>query len=135
MKLRKISKKGNILTENLIFIMLNLIFLIILILFLFSKIESTAVLEEKYAKQIALIIDSAEPGMTIEVNMEEAYKNMAEGMDFKKIIKIEENRVYVKLSDRGGYSYSFFNNNEVNINGDENKLIYIIAVDNKGRYE
>jgi len=56
---RMIHKKGNILTGNIIFIILNLVFLSILIIFLFSKMGSAIVLEEKYAKQIALILDSA----------------------------------------------------------------------------
>jgi len=132
MKLRKISRKGNILTENLVFIMLNLIFLIILILFLFSKIESTALLEEKYAKQIALIIDSAEPGMIIEFKMEEAFDKMDKGINFEDIVWKEENQVHVKLSDKGEYVYSFFNDNEVTINGDESKKIYIITIDKVG---
>ena len=52
------SKRGNILTGNVIFIVLNLVFLGILVLFLFSKMGSAAVLEEKHAKQIALIIEA-----------------------------------------------------------------------------
>ena len=59
------SNKANILTQNIIFIVLNLVFLSILVVFLFSKMGSAAILEEKYAKQIALILDSAEPGMII----------------------------------------------------------------------
>ena len=129
MKLRKISKKGNILTENLVFIMLNLIFLIILILFLFSKIESTALLEEKYAKQIALIIDSADPGMIIEFKMDEAFDKMDKGINFEDIVWTEDNKVHVKLSDKGDYVYSFFNDNEVSINPVVDEKMYIIAID------
>ena len=35
---------------------------------------SAAVLEERYSKEIALLIDSAKPGMTISLNMEDAVK-------------------------------------------------------------
>ena len=63
------KKRGQILVENIVFIILNLVFLTILILFIFSKSGSEANLEEKYSKQIALIIDSAKPGMTIHLNM------------------------------------------------------------------
>ena len=69
---KRLNKKANILTENIIFIVLNLLFITILILFLFSKMGSAAVLEEKYAKQIALIIDSAKPFTEISLNMEDA---------------------------------------------------------------
>ena len=66
------SKKGTILVENVIFLVLNLIFLTILVIFIFSKTGDSEMIEEKYAKQIALILDSAEPGMTIKLNMEDA---------------------------------------------------------------
>ena len=108
MILRK--KRGNILTENIVFIILNLAFLTILVLFLFSKMGSVAVLEEKYAKQIALIIDSARPQMEIILNMEDAFKEAdKENFDRKNIVSINEDIVTVKLRENGGYSYSFFN--------------------------
>jgi hypothetical protein len=107
---RIISKKGNILTENIIFIILNLVFLSILIIFLFSKMGGAAVLEEKYAKQIALILDSAEPGMAIYLNMEDAIKiAKKENRDLDNVISIQNNVVSVQLREKGGYSYSFFN--------------------------
>lgn len=105
-----INKKGNILTQNIIFIVLNLVFLSILVLFLFSKTGNAAVLEEKYAKQIALILDSAEPGMIISLNMEDAIKTAKkENKNLDDIISVQNNVVTVQLREKGGYSYSFFN--------------------------
>ena len=109
--MRKISKKGEILTENIIFIVLNLIFLTILILFLFSRMGSAAVLEEKYSKQIALVLDSAKPGMVIHINMEDAIKEAKKELGKDKIeelVVINKNIVTVKLQKGVGYSYSFF---------------------------
>ncbi|MBU2616805.1 MAG: hypothetical protein KKB79_02380 [Nanoarchaeota archaeon] len=107
-------KRANILTENIIFIILNLVFLSILALFLFSKMGAAAVLEEKYAKEIALIIDSAEPVMTITLDMNDAIKIAVEnGLNPGKIVSIEENVVRVVLGEDSGYSYSFFN--DVNV--------------------
>lgn len=104
------DKKGNILTENIIFIVLNLAFLSILILFLFSKVGDASVFEEKYAKQIALLIDSAEPVSKIEIKMEEAMKE-AENKEYEgEIVNIQNNIVTVKFKEGKGYSYSFFNN-------------------------
>lgn len=108
-------KKANILTENIIFIVLNIAFLTVLILFLFSKIGSAAILEEKYAKQIALILDSAKPEMQIKLNMEDAIKEKEDDIELKNIVSIVGNTVTVKLREDGGYSYSFFN--EVNVEG------------------
>ena len=116
--MRKINKKANILTENLIFIILNLVFLAILILFLFSKMANGAVLEEKYAKQIALLVDSADPGMTIGLNMTDALEIAeSKGLDQRNIVKIQDNLVTVQLTDKG-YSYSFFNDVEASENFD-----------------
>lgn len=103
------NKKANIITENIIFIILNLIFLSILVLFVFSKAGSAAVLEEKYAKQIALTIDAAKPLMVITLNMEDAFKKMDKNWKQDDVVVIKENTVTVRLREKGGYSYSFFN--------------------------
>ena len=128
------SKRGNILTENIIFIILNIIFISILILFLFSKMGDSAVLEEKYAKQIALIIDSAKPGMEIDLEMKDAIKKAKKdwGEDrIDDIVKIDKNFVAVKLREKGGYTYSFFNDVEVSAYPDQDYQSYIFLIDEK----
>ena len=128
----KKQKKGNILTENIIFIILNLAFLSILIVFLFTKVGGAAVLEEKYAKQIALLIDSAEPGMRIQLNMEDAIgKARDEKRDLDRIVFIEDNIVNVQLREEGGSSYSFFNDVEVSVLDNAGKDQYIFLVDRR----
>ncbi len=124
------SKKGNILTENIIFIILNLIFLSILIIFLFSKVGNAAILEEKYAKQIALILDSAEPGMEISINMKDAIKIAnKENRNLNNTISIQDNIVKVQLREKGSYSYSFFNDIESFIHLNTSSLEeYIILI-------
>jgi len=109
-----LRKKGNILTENLIFIILNLVFLTILILFVFSKTGSAAVLEEKYAKEIALMIDSSESLMVINLEMLDAVEiAREEGIKEEDAVSILGNVVTVRLHEGPGYSYSFFN--DVNV--------------------
>ena len=131
--MRKISKKGEILTENIIFIVLNLIFLTILILFLFSRMGSAAVLEEKYSKQIALVLDSAKPGMVIHINMEDAIKEAKKELGKDKIeelVVINKNIVTVKLQKGVGYSYSFFNNIDATAYLDKtNNVEYVFVID------
>ena len=113
---RLINKKGNILTQNIIFIILNLVFLSILIIFLFSKMGNAALLEENYAKQIALILDSAEPGMVISLNMEDAIKIAnKENRNLNNIVSVQDNVVTVQLREKGSYSYSFFNDIDFSI--------------------
>lgn len=130
---KRVSKRANILVGNIVFIVLNVVFLSILILFLVSKTGSAAVLEEKYSKQIALILDSAKPGMIIHLNMEDAIdKAKKENWDFNNIVMIHDNIVTVKLREKGGYSYSFFNNIDVTANFDIlNNQEYFFVIDEK----
>ena len=104
------EKRGDILTENIIFIVLTLIFFTILIIFIFSRSGGAAIKEEELAKQTALIIDAAKPGMIIKINVEE-YLALAEKENYgKDILTIQGNLVTAKFRENGGYSYSFFNN-------------------------
>ena len=134
--MEKRCKKGNILTENIIFIVLNLAFITILLLFLFSKTSGTAVLEEKYAKQIALMIDAAEPGMIIHLNMEDTIEKAVENkINPSNSVSITGNVVTIKLSEKGSNpksSYSFFNDVEVDANFDTlNKKEYYFIISGK----
>lgn len=109
------NRRANILTENIIFIILNLVFLAILLVFVFSKTGAGAVLEEKYAKEISLMIDSAKPGMTMELMMKKALEEAEKkNMPLDEVVSIDGNVVTVKLDqDSKGYRYSFFNNASV----------------------
>ncbi len=105
------NRGGDILIENVIFIILNVIFISILVLFLWRQGSGAILVEEAHAKQIALLIDSAKPGMEIRLNMQEAKEIASENgiEDFDKAVSITGNVVRVKLSPKGGYDYSFFN--------------------------
>ena len=121
------NHRGNILIENVLFLVLTLIFLTILFLFLFSRMGGAAVLEEKYAKQIVLLIDSAKPGMIIALTMEDVFKKTG-NENFGKVVLIQDNLVTVKIGEGAGYSYSFFNNIEIkNIYQDENKYVFVMG--------
>ena len=86
------------------------IFFSILIVFVFSRSGGSAVKEEELAKQVSLIIDSAKPEMIIKINVED-YLKLAKKENYNgEIITIKENLVTAKFRDKGGYSYSFFNN-------------------------
>lgn len=109
------NKRGEVLVENVIFMVLNLVFLVILTIFLLKQGAGSVLLEENYAKQIALIIDSARPDMIIEINMKKAL-TVAEdkGIDFKNAVSINQGYVLVKLSPDSGVEYHTFNNITVN---------------------
>lgn len=130
------NKKAELLVENIIFIALNVLFMIILILFLLKQGQGAVLLEQSHAKQIALLIDSANPsenGIELRVNMDKAFKLAEEnGIKESEIVKINNNVVKVQLNQDGGYVYSFFNDVDARAFPDsENKGIYIITINKK----
>jgi len=121
------NKHAEVLTENLMFIILNLVFFSILAGFVYMKATDSAILEEAYAKKIALVLDAAKPGMSITLDMNDAIKKKDEKY-LGKIVEIKGNLVTVKLSQKGGYSYSFFNDVS------SNKLFFYGNSEEKGVY-
>ncbi|MCX6747044.1 MAG: hypothetical protein NTU63_02820 [Candidatus Pacearchaeota archaeon] len=109
-KEKRLNKRGIILMENVIFIVLNILFISILALFIYKQGNGAIVLEQSYAKNIALLIDSAKPVSELRLNMEDAM-DLAEknGVDREQVVKIENNIITVKLNKDSGYQYSFFN--------------------------
>jgi len=103
------NKRGaSILTENIIFIVLNIVYLSILVLFLFQQASGVTLLEESYSKQIALLIDSSKPGMEIYIDMTEGIEAAEEEKYSGNFVIINDNLVTVKLSEKSSYTYSFF---------------------------
>lgn len=124
------QKKGEILVETIIFVILNLIFISILILFLFRQGEGAVMLERSNAKEIALLIDAAKPEMTLKLNMKNEFE-LAEknGVDKNEIVSIKDNIVQIKLSEKSGYSYSFFNDVDASAYPDQvSDNFYIIKI-------
>jgi hypothetical protein len=132
--MNKKNKQGEILIENIVFIILNIIFLAILVLFLLKQGEGAVVLEGAYAKETALLIDAAKPGMIFTINMEKAMEIANENeIDFSEVVEVGNNYVTVKLTDKGGYKYTFFNDVNVSAYPDRNKEnnyngIYVFTV-------
>jgi hypothetical protein len=131
------EKKGQVLIENIVFIVLNLAFLSIMILFLLKQSSGVAIVEETYSKQIALLIDSAKPGMIMEINMEDAMKaSKDKKRDFAKIINFNRSEVNLDIGNKGGYSYHYFNDVSVAAYPNQNEKgeytgMYIVTVSRK----
>jgi hypothetical protein len=78
--------------------------------------EGLAVLEESYAKQISLLVDSASPGMKITLDMEDALEEAERNnYDHNNIVSIRGNQILFKLSEDSGYTYSYFNDVDVTV--------------------
>ena len=118
-------KKGELLVSNIVFIVLNLAFLAILILFIAKQGGGAIVMEQSYAKQIALLIDASQPGMQINLRMDDAIKKATEErLNYKEdMVTVSGNVVKVRLTQEGGYSYSFFNDVDVTRYFEKNELI------------
>jgi hypothetical protein len=111
------NKKGaDILHNAIIFVILNVIFFAALIFFVSRSSAGINIVEQTYAKQIALIIDQAKPGTIIEVDVSELYEQ-ADKNSFDRLgtVKIDndENKVYIKVTEGKGHSYNFFTSNDV----------------------
>jgi hypothetical protein len=108
------NKKGegnDLFLNNFVDIILDFIFFGVLILFLLNQNYKISFLELNYAKNIALLIDNAKPGMTITFDLSDAVKiAKSNGVDINDMIKIQDNKVLVTLARGKWSSYSFFNN-------------------------
>jgi len=106
------KRKGNILTGNVIYIVIVILFMAVLFIFVGRLSSGGALLEEKTAKKVALVIDSARPQTQVFLYVGDILENR-EDVEIKEVIDIEGNIVTVRLSEKGGYSYGFFNDVEV----------------------
>jgi len=125
------NKKGvsNIM-ENVVFILLVVAFMAIM-LFALTRAGSQATLfEQVHAKQIALIINKAKPGMEVELDTFELQKIAKKNKFAGKIVDIDnkKNRVKVKLVKGKGYDYYYFSDIDVVWNLDKEKRILFLKM-------
>jgi hypothetical protein len=124
----KKAQEDALITEQIIFIVLNLVFFAVLIFFVMRSGSGAIVAEEAYAKKIALILDSLQPGMEVNISIKGLYDVM-EKNNFKGFpISIESNKVKVTTTTKTGYSFMFFSslNPTISINNiDKNKIMTI----------
>ena len=120
------NKKGDLLHENIIFIVLNVVFFVMMMLFIQLQGSAIHIAEEETAKQVVLLIDAAKPGTELEINLADFFEK-AEGKGMKRdnTIQIdnERNIVIVKGSEDSFYDYSYFNDVDVKFNFKDDYLI------------
>ncbi|HKL23849.1 MAG TPA: hypothetical protein VJ912_00780 [Candidatus Nanoarchaeia archaeon] len=137
MSYKKFGKKGELLVENVIFIILNLVFLSIIVLFLVQQGNSVGELEETYSKKAALMIDSAEPVMKIKFDMRKGLEKInKKELDFENALEIKNNKVIVSLSNDSYFDYHFFNDVSVSSYPDKNNKneytgLYVLVINEK----
>jgi len=113
-------------------IILNLIFFAILLAFIYRSSQGGLIYEQAYAKQIAMLIDEAKPGMDISFKMDKGIE-LAEknNKDKNKIVSIDKNNVIIDLSGKGGYSFKYFSDYDIKTSFDEKQNILKIMIRNK----
>ena len=127
------DKKGEeVLTPIIIFVILNLAFFSILFVFLAKSTTGALVYEEAYAKQIAMLIDAAEPepSTVIWINFQkgvEIAKDNNLNLDNLVYIDNDENQVIVNLGKtKGGYGVRFFSDYDISFYREGNKQYIVI---------
>ena len=120
------NKKAEILQEQVVFILLNIAFLAIMIVFIYTQTTSISLLEEKYSKQIGLIVDSAKEGTIVKIDFKSFFDKIK--IDKEDSIKIdnEENKVIVKGNEDSFYEFGFFNNVDVEYSFEGDYLVLVI---------
>ena len=134
--LLKNKKADSPVYPTVIFITLNIMFVVLLLMFIWKSSSGALIYEQTYAKQIALLIDSAEPGMKLSINVEKGFE-IAEKNDFdkEKIVKIEGNEIIVKLASKGGYSFQFFSDYDIETKMDLKNNLLILEIKDRGENE
>lgn len=122
------DKRGDYnITELVIFVVLNLTFFVVMLAFVGRASNGAVVYEQVYAKELALMIDEAKPGMDILIDSTKAVEMIKSNQKEKEYldsnavlegafsISEEKHSVVVKLTSRGGYSFRYFSDYDVKI--------------------
>ena len=129
--LNKRAGIGDIVMDNVIYLILLIMFFVGMLAFVNSKMNGAAVWEDYYAKEIVKIIDSSKPGDEIILDVHKATEVAKANKiaDFEQIFHFYNNasEVCVKLSAGRSSCYSYFNNVNVGITpfGDRQQWVYL----------
>ncbi len=130
---RKMDKKGvNLLSENVVYLLLVVLFVTSMFIGVTLVGRQVTLYEQVYAKQMALMIDKAEPGMEIEYRDFRIFKLAADNNAPRDIVSVDNDRnvVTVRLSNNQGYSYQFFNDVGVSWNiVPEDRVIFLRIIE------
>jgi hypothetical protein len=109
----KSKKADQPLLETVIFFILNLFFFAALLFFIVRVSSGDAIMEENYAKTIALTIDSMKPGSEVWIDLQLLYDAADKNkFDKNEVIKFDftKHLVTVKVRPGAGYSFHYFSN-------------------------
>jgi hypothetical protein len=122
----RMNKKGDVgdgpLMNNVIFAILFLLFLIPMLIFVASVRDNVAKWEDFYAKEVVRIVDIAEPGTEVYLDVDHVIKigkKHGREKDFFEFSNVDDD-LRVSFREKGGSSFDYFN--DVDILGNDIKF-------------
>ncbi|HVY01250.1 MAG TPA: hypothetical protein VHA12_00610 [Candidatus Nanoarchaeia archaeon] len=109
------NKKANVLTENIMYLILLAFFVLLIWGFLFNRANSSALWEDFYAKELARVVDSSQAGDVLRLEVQKATSiAKRNGIDIQEagnmfLFDAKNRRICVQLSVSGGKCYPYFN--------------------------
>ncbi len=117
------NKRGtdNILIESIVYLLFFILFFLFMFHFIFGYQYGAFFWEDFYAKELALLIDRAEPGMEFALDVSELSRvAIKKGKSLRDLILIDNvnNRITVSVRQGAGTSFRFFNDVDIVIEPD-----------------
>ena len=128
---RKKTKKGIILPA-VIFLVLTAAFIAMLFFFVYKSSTGAFLYEQIYAKEIAMAIDKARPGMEVHIDVKKGVDASRENRMHPKFqINDKEGIVLVSLGGKAGYRQYFFSDYSVSNSFSDDGNILILNIGSK----
>lgn len=122
----------NILPGTIIFLLLNILFFSMMLFFVYRAGTGSSMIEKKYCREIALIIDSMKIGTEADISLEQVFES-AKSNGFLNTgqnvfsFDFQNNTITIRTAKGYGHSYSYFTNvSNSQVLFDTNKKILII---------
>jgi len=130
----KNKKAVNVTLENIVYTVFLVVFLVFGIALIVWPSGGDSAYEQIYAKEIALVIDKAEPGMKIEKDIYDMYGLAKKNKFNGKWVNIDNNKnsVKVMLDKGGGYEFPYFNDVDVVWKVDKEEKILKMRIIERG---
>jgi len=111
MKMRMNKKGVEHLFNNIMFLILMAIFFSVMFIAVSRYGSQATVVEQAYAKKIALSIDKAKPGTIMKIDISELYDVSTKNKYKGTVVSVDNvnKNVIVHVVNGNGYSYGFFN--------------------------
>jgi len=115
-KMNKKGEEGGLVWENVTYLILLVMFLAGMLYFVMGYVDGVAVWEKYYAAELARVIDIAEPGDEIQIDVHTGTRiALKNGVAFSDIFYFDnaDNSVHIRLRPRGSTVYHYFSDVDV----------------------